>query len=102
MYARFLHLVAASPHKTPQQVDQIAQGRVWDGGTARQIGLIDGFGGMNEAIAKAAQLAKLAATNAGFAISNRRQASAMSCSALWLRENSDDTAVPSDAFAMLH
>ena len=44
----------------PQQVDQIAQGRVWDGGTAHQIGLVDGFGGMNEAIAKAAELAKLA------------------------------------------
>src|SRR5207248_6896805 len=37
MYGRFLNLVAASRHKTPQQIDQIAQGRVWDGGTARQI-----------------------------------------------------------------
>ncbi|HZU51012.1 MAG TPA: signal peptide peptidase SppA, partial [Sphingomicrobium sp.] len=35
MYARFLGVVAAARHKTPQQVDQIAQGRVWDGGTAR-------------------------------------------------------------------
>ena len=59
MYARFLTIVAEARHKTPQQVDQIAQGRVWDGGTARQIGLVDGFGGMNDAIAKAAQLAKL-------------------------------------------
>jgi protease-4 len=59
MYARFLNIVAAARHKTPQQVDQIAQGRVWDGGTARQIGLVDGFGGMQEAIAKAAQLANL-------------------------------------------
>src|SRR3982751_5913673 len=59
MYARFLNIVAAARHKTPQQVDQIAQGRVWDGGTARQIGLVDGFGGMTEAIAKAAQLANL-------------------------------------------
>ena len=59
MYGRFLGIVAASRHKTPQQVDQIAQGRVWDGGTARQIGLIDGFGGIQDAIAKAAQLAKL-------------------------------------------
>ena len=58
-YRRFLSIVAASRHKTPQQVDQIGQGRVWDGGTARQIGLIDGFGGMDEAIAKAAELAKL-------------------------------------------
>jgi protease-4 len=59
MYGRFLSIVAASRHKTPQQIDQIAQGRVWDGGTARQIGLIDGFGGIDEAIAKAAQLAGL-------------------------------------------
>ena len=59
MYVRFLQIVAQSRRKTPQQVDQIAQGRVWDGGTARQLGLVDGFGGMEEAIAKAAQLAKL-------------------------------------------
>jgi protease IV len=59
MYGRFLSIVAQSRHKTPQQVDQIAQGRVWDGGTAHQIGLVDGFGGMDEAVAKAAQLANL-------------------------------------------
>ena len=59
IYGRFLGIVAQSRGKTPQQVDQIAQGRVWDGGTARQHGLVDGFGGMEEAIAKAAELAKL-------------------------------------------
>ena len=59
MYGRFLTIVAASRHKTPQQVDQIAQGRVWDGGTAHQLGLVDGFGGIDDAIAKAAQLAGL-------------------------------------------
>ncbi len=59
MYARFLNIVAAARHKTPADVDKIAQGRVWDGGTAHQIGLVDGFGGMSEAIAKAAELAHL-------------------------------------------
>ena len=59
IYRRFLNLVASARGKTPEQVHQIAQGRVWDGGTARQIGLIDGFGGRDEAIAKAAELAKL-------------------------------------------
>jgi protease-4 len=59
MYVRFLNLVAASRGKTPQQVNEIAQGRVWDGGTAHQLGLVDGFGGMEEAVAKAAQLARL-------------------------------------------
>src|SRR4051794_28976868 len=65
MYARFLNIVAEARHKTPQQVDQIAQGRVWDGGSARQIGLVDGFGGMPEAIAKAADLAKLGSNERG-------------------------------------
>jgi protease-4 len=59
IYTRFLGIVAQSRKKTPQQIDQIAQGRVWDGGTARQLGLVDGFGSMDEAIAKAAELAKL-------------------------------------------
>ena len=45
--------------RRPAEIDRIAQGRVWDGGTARQLGLVDGFGGMDEAIAKAAELAKL-------------------------------------------
>jgi protease-4 len=59
IYRRFLSIVATSRRKSPAEIDRIAQGRVWDGGTARQIGLIDGFGGMEEAVAKAAQLAKL-------------------------------------------
>ena len=44
-----------SRHKSPADIDRIAQGRVWDGGTARQLGLVDGFGGMDEAVAKAAR-----------------------------------------------
>ncbi|HEX6741040.1 MAG TPA: signal peptide peptidase SppA [Sphingomicrobium sp.] len=58
-YQRFLSIVAASRHKSPADVDKIAQGRVWDGGTARQLGLVDGFGGTSDAIAKAAELARL-------------------------------------------
>lgn len=59
MYRRFVGLVARSRHLSTGRVDSIAQGRVWDGGTARQLKLIDGFGGMDEAIAEAAKLAKL-------------------------------------------
>jgi protease-4 len=58
-YSRFINLVAESRHKTPAQVDTIAQGRVWDGGTARQIGLVDQFGGLDDALAYAAKEAKL-------------------------------------------
>lgn len=59
IYRQFLGIVAQNRGKTPQQIDQIAQGRVWAGGPARQLGLVDSFGGMDEAIAKAAELAKL-------------------------------------------
>lgn len=58
-YRRFLGLVARARNMPPARVDQIAQGRVWDGGTARQLGLVDSFGGLSEAVAKAASLARL-------------------------------------------
>ena len=59
VYRNFLGIVAKARKKSPADIDRIAQGRVWDGGSARQLGLVDGFGGMDEAIAKAAELAKL-------------------------------------------
>ncbi|MGK2910837.1 MAG: signal peptide peptidase SppA [Sphingobium sp.] len=59
VYTRFVGLIAKARGKTPAQVDAIAQGRVWDGGTARQIGLVDRFGGLEDAIAEAAKLAKI-------------------------------------------
>ncbi|MGN6154618.1 MAG: signal peptide peptidase SppA [Sphingomicrobium sp.] len=59
IYRRFLGIVAESRHKQPADVDKIAQGRVWDGGTARQLGLIDGFGNLHDAIEKAGALAKI-------------------------------------------
>jgi protease-4 len=100
MYGRFLNLVAQSRHKTPQQVDQIAQGRVWDGGTAHQIGLVDGFGGMTEAIAKAAELAKLG-DERGVRYLEPSPSFRDELLQTLASEESDDTAVPADAFAML-
>ncbi len=58
-YGKFLSLVSGARKLPVARVDEIAQGRVWDGGTARQLGLIDGFGGIDEAVAEAAKLAKL-------------------------------------------
>jgi protease-4 len=100
MYGRFLGIVAASRHKTPAQVDQIAQGRVWDGGTARQIGLVDGFGGMDEAIAKAAQLAKLG-DERGIRYLEPAPSFREELLATLASDEGDDTAVPEDAFASL-
>ena len=58
-YAQFIGLVAKSRGKSPEQVEAIAEGRVWDGGTARQNGLVDQFGGLPDALAYAASQAKL-------------------------------------------
>lgn len=58
-YGKFIGLVAQARKLTPQRVDEIGQGRVWDGGTAHQLKLVDRFGGLDEAVAEAAQRAKL-------------------------------------------
>ena len=58
-YRDFITRVATSRKKTPEQVDSIAQGRVWAGGTARQIGLVDRYGGIEDALAEAAKCAGL-------------------------------------------
>ncbi|HEY0112797.1 MAG TPA: signal peptide peptidase SppA [Allosphingosinicella sp.] len=59
IYRRFLTIVSQARKLPVQRVDQIAQGRIWDGGTARQLGLVDAFGGLEDAVAEAARLAKL-------------------------------------------
>ncbi|MFN4113201.1 MAG: signal peptide peptidase SppA [Sphingomonadaceae bacterium] len=58
-YNDFLTRVAQARKMTIEQVDAIGQGRVWDGGTARQLGLVDQYGGMDEALAWVAKQAKL-------------------------------------------
>lgn len=58
-YRRFLQLVAETRKLPVARVHAIAQGRVWDGGTARQIGLVDRFGTLDDAIAEARRRASL-------------------------------------------
>ncbi|PWW05848.1 signal peptide peptidase SppA [Mangrovibacter plantisponsor] len=58
-YKRFITLVAQSRHKTPDQIDQIAQGHVWTGQDAKNNGLVDSLGDFDDALKKAAELAKL-------------------------------------------
>ena len=58
-YGKFLTLVSRARRMPVEKVDAIAQGRVWDGGTAHQLGLVDAFGGIDDAVAEAARLAKL-------------------------------------------
>jgi protease-4 len=100
MYGRFLGIVAQSRHKTPQQIDQIAQGRVWDGGTAHQLGLVDAFGGIDNAIAKAAQLANLGDERRVRYLEPPKTFKQELIEAL-ASEQRDDSAAPQDAFASL-
>ena len=58
-YQRFINLVADSRKKTPEQIDQIAQGHVWTGQDAKANGLVDSLGDFDDAVAKAAELAKV-------------------------------------------
>jgi protease-4 len=58
-YASFKSRVVAGRKLDPAVVDSIAQGRVWSGVQAKQLGLVDRIGGINEALACAARLAKI-------------------------------------------
>src|SRR5271156_12923 len=59
-YQYFIKLVAAGRHITVDQADAVAQGRVWTGEQAVKLKLVDSLGGLDEAIAAAKGLARLA------------------------------------------
>ena len=58
-YETFLARVAQGRGKTRDEVDSIAQGRVWAGVDAKRVGLVDHLGGFEDAVGAAAALAKL-------------------------------------------
>ena len=58
-YDEFIGRVAEARKKTPDEIDTIAQGRVWSGSQAKERGLVDKLGGLGDAIAAAASRAKL-------------------------------------------
>lgn len=58
-YAQFIGKVAQARGKTPEQIDAVAQGRVWSGSQALSRGLVDELGGLQDAIAAAAKRASL-------------------------------------------
>jgi protease-4 len=55
-YDIFISHVAEGRRMTKAQVDSIGQGRVWSGENAKEIGLIDDFGGLKDAIILAAEI----------------------------------------------
>jgi protease-4 len=58
-YATFLKRVADGRKKSVDEIDKIAQGRVWAGLDAQRIGLVDHLGGLKDATDAAAKLAEL-------------------------------------------
>jgi protease-4 len=60
-YDHFVERVAEARHSTPERVDAIAQGRVWTGRQALALGLVDELGGMDRAILRAKQRARIPA-----------------------------------------
>jgi protease-4 len=58
-YRTFLSRVAESRKMTPDAVERVAEGRVWAGQTAKELGLVDKLGSLGDAIASAAQKAGL-------------------------------------------
>ncbi len=60
-YDQFVEKVAQARKSTPEKIDAIAQGRVWTGRQAREIGLVDELGGLTKAIAVARERAKIPA-----------------------------------------
>lgn len=59
IYKTFVTHVAEGRKMSFEQVDAIAQGRVWSGTEALKLGLVDKIGGLNAAIAEAAKIAKI-------------------------------------------
>lgn len=58
-YARFLSIVAEGRNMTTKQVNEIAQGRIWTGEKALEIGLVDQMGNIDQAIEAAVEMAEL-------------------------------------------
>lgn len=58
-YMKFLKVVAEGRKMSIQEVDSVAQGRVWTGKQAKEVGLVDELGGLELALKRAAEKAKI-------------------------------------------
>jgi protease IV len=60
-YDTFVEKAASGRNSTPERIDAVAQGRVWTGKQAKEIGLVDELGGLDRALEIAKERAKIAA-----------------------------------------
>lgn len=59
IYTRFTGLAAEARKTTPEKIDAVAQGRIWTGAQAKERGLVDRLGSLDDAVQTAVKLAKL-------------------------------------------
>ena len=100
-YGKFLTLVSGARKMPVEKVNEIAQGRVWDGGTARQLGLVDGFGGIDEAVAEAAKLAKLDVKTVKAVYLEKPPSFAQSFAEMFMGGDEDDSQQATDLLSTL-
>ncbi|HVF95382.1 MAG TPA: signal peptide peptidase SppA [Sphingomonas sp.] len=100
-YRQFIARVATSRRMTPERVNEIAQGRVWDGGTARQLNLVDRFGTLEDAIAEAAKRAKLDPKSVHAEYLEKKPGWAAGLAAALADKEEDEDATGSDVFARI-
>jgi len=100
-YRDFIARVAVARRMTPERVNEIAQGRVWDGGTARQLGLVDRFGTLKDAVAEAARRAKLDPATVKVQYLEKKPGWAAELARQFSQPDEDDAGAPGDAFSRL-
>ena len=98
-YRRFLTIVSKSRGLPVQQVDRMAQGRVWDGGTARQLKLVDQFGSLDDAVAEAARRAEIDPDDASVVYLEKEPDFWTEMLAAYGEEDAGEP--PADAFSMI-
>ena len=100
-YRQFITRVATARKLTPARVDEIGQGRVWDGGTARQLGLVDRFGGLQDAVDEAARRAGLKPADVHAEYLEKKPSGWAKFIAQLMDSNKDDDTSAGDAFTRM-
>jgi protease-4 len=98
-YRDFIGRVAKARGKTPAQVNEIAQGRVWAGGTARQIGLVDRFGTLADAVKEAGRRAKISPDE--IKVQYLEKKPGWAADLVRQMERQEEESAPADAFARI-
>jgi protease-4 len=100
-YNEFIGRVAQARKMTPERVNEIAQGHVWDGGTARQLGLVDRFGTLDDAVAEAAKRAGLDPAKVHADYLEKKPGRLAQLAAQLARKDDDDAGTQGDAFSRI-